>query len=314
MKPTIAILVPVYNNSSTVEATLDSTLALDSIEGAELVVSDDASTDDTVTICRRWTKEHRTRFRRVALLENKSNLGISGNHRATFDAATSEYGIYLGGDDIFYDSQLLVRVAEYLREYPGTRIAKMRVQSLYSKSGKVIDIYRYKRLFFLLAPRRQFACLAILGNFLYAGPGTVLRIRDVRDFDAFDAGCRSFEDLPLYYAFLAHEHRIRLIGARGLYWMRHDGSLSYKGFSTARGRFSQDQEHVRRRFVHANLSRFSGFERLLLHARYGPKPVRQLLLLAYWPWYALRLVPSFQRRLAALSVRKSASAQLPHGT
>lgn len=180
---------------------------LKSIEDAELVISDDASTDGTVSICKRWMRAHGTRFRRATLLENKTNLGISGNHKAAFGAATSDYGLYFGGDDHCYDSLFFVRVANYLKRHPETRIAKTRVKSLYADSGKVLDMYRYKRLFFRLAPRKQFACLAILGNFLYAGPGTVVRIRDVKDFDAFDANCRSFEDLPLFYAFLARDLR-----------------------------------------------------------------------------------------------------------
>ena len=307
MKPTISIVVPVYNNAATIEATLDSILMLESIEGAELVISDDASTDGTSSICKRWMRNHGTRFRHALLLENKTNLGVSGNHRAAFAAAACDYGLYLGGDDLFHDPCFLVRVVEYLQRHPETRIVKTRVEALYSESGKVVDIYRYKRLFFSLAPHKQFACLAILGNFLYAGPGTMVRIRDVREFEAFDVNCRSFEDLPLYYAFLAKDHRIRFVDAKGLYWMRHGGSLSYKGFSAMQGRFSEDQDYVRRRFVQPNLGKFSAFERLLLRSRRRPKLLRQVLLLAYWPWYVMRFLPSFQRRFRTFSRRKRGS-------
>ena len=302
--PSISIVVPAYNNSATIETTLNSILMLASIEDAELVVSDDASTDGTASICRRWTKDHGARFRRVTLLANKTNLGISGNHKAAFAAATSTYGIYCGGDDRFYDSLFLVRVRKYLRRHPETHIAKTRVQSLNSESGKIMDIYRYKRLFFTLPPRKQFACLAILGNFLYAGPGTVVLIRDVWDFDAFDANCRSFEDLPLFYAFLAKDHPIRFVDAKGLYWMRHGGSLSYQGFSAERGRFLQDLDYVEKRFLLPNIDRFSAFERLLLRTSSGHRLFHKILLLAYWEWYVMRLLPSFQRRFIAFSGKK----------
>jgi alpha-1,3-rhamnosyltransferase len=304
MKPTISVVVPIYNNAATIETTLDSVLMLESVEDVELVISDDASTDATVSICRRWMRDHGKRFRRALLLENKTNLGISGNHKAAFAAATSDYGLYLGGDDYFYDSRFLVHVRKYLQRYPETRIAKTRVESLNSENGKVVDIYRYKRLFFSLAPQRQLACLAVLGNFLYAGPGTVVKISEVGELDAFDANCRSFEDLPLLYAFLEKGHRIRFVDAKGLYWLRHKGSLSYKGFGAMQGQFSADLDYVRKRFVHPNITRFSAFERLLLRSRKGPKLIRQILLLTYWEWYVMRLLPSLQRRFHAMSRKK----------
>ena len=300
MTPTLSLVVPVYNNSATIEGTLDSILMLELLEAVELVVSDDASTDHTVALCRRWLQRHGTRFRRATVVENERNLGISGNHKAGFAAATGDYGLYFGGDDRFYDSRFLVRVVDYLRRHPDTRIAKTRVESLYPRSGTAVDIYRYKRLFFSLPARKQFACLAVMGNFLYAGPGTILRITDVREFEAFDPACRSFEDLPLYYSFLARGNRIQFVGARGLYWMRHEGSLSFKGFSAMSGRFSQDQEYVRKRFVQPNAGSFTALERLLLRLHDRNGRLRKILLLAYWPWYVMRLLPSFQRRFAAL--------------
>jgi len=182
--PTISILVPVYNNAATVLATLDSILNLESIGGAELIISDDASTDGTTDLCRLWIGEFGKSFRRAELIENRVNLGVSGNHKVAFDAARGMYGLYLGGDDLFYDSRFLVAVQGYLRKHPETRIAKARIEAFYSKSGIVVDIYRYKRPFFGLTPLKQFACLAVLGNFLYAGPGTVLRIADAKAFEA----------------------------------------------------------------------------------------------------------------------------------
>ena len=302
--PSISIIVPVYNNSATIEATLESILMLKSVENAELIISDDASTDGTVSICKRWMLAYGARFSRAALLENKTNLGISGNHKAAFAAATSDYGLYFGGDDRCYDPLFLVRVAKFLKRHPETRIAKTRVKSLYAGSGKVLDMYRFKRLFFSLAARKQFGCLAILGNFLYAGPGTVVRIRDVRDFNAFDANCRSFEDLPLFYSFLARDVPIRFAGAKGLYWLRHGGSLSYKGFSEMRGRFSQDLDYVEKQFLLPHVNKFSAFERLLLRTSSGHRLFHKLLLLAYWPWYVMRFLPSFQRRFLTLSRRR----------
>jgi glycosyltransferase involved in cell wall biosynthesis len=60
--PIVSVGVPVYNGEKYLAATLDTLLA-QSLEDLEVVISDNASTDRTAEICRRYVgKDQRVRY------------------------------------------------------------------------------------------------------------------------------------------------------------------------------------------------------------------------------------------------------------
>lgn len=95
----VSVCVITYNSSKTVVETLDSVLA-QTYPHIELLVSDDCSTDDTVSVCRSWLESHGNRFVRVDLLIREINGGVAANLNTVIRAAKGEWVKTIAGDDL----------------------------------------------------------------------------------------------------------------------------------------------------------------------------------------------------------------------
>ena len=87
--------MPVYNGEPYLEEALESILA-QSFDDFELVISDNASTDRTGEICRRYAaKDERIRYFTMA-----QNLGVIENFNSVFHLSTGRYFKWAAADDI----------------------------------------------------------------------------------------------------------------------------------------------------------------------------------------------------------------------
>lgn len=97
----ISICVITYNSSSTIIETLDS--ILNQTYGApliELIISDDASKDDTIHIISDWLNHNSVHFYSTTLNEQSINSGITKNCNAAWKLSTGEWIKTIAGDDI----------------------------------------------------------------------------------------------------------------------------------------------------------------------------------------------------------------------
>lgn len=295
----IALIIPTYNNMTTLRETLGSVLSLKDRGSVELILSDDASKDGTREFLVDWVRKNGDEFHRCTLLMNDDNVGISGNHARAFAMATSEYGFYIGGDDIVYNPDFIGVLTGAISGCPGLRIAKIDVEALYRPGNAIEPIYQHKRRFFSLPARRQFAALSLLGNFLYAGPGTVLHLPTLREVGGFDPRFKTYEDMPLFNHFLSAGYRMGFLDVRGIYWVRASSSLSLGGFSGKRERFELENL-LRRDYVRLHMDTFTRYERFLFRIRDWSKWQRYPFLAIYPSWIRFRFVPSLLKRLSRI--------------
>src|SRR2546426_7984873 len=94
--PLVSIGLPVYNAENFVAEAIQCVLS-QTYSDWELVISDNASTDRTVSICREFTD----RDGRIRLYQNKRNLGISLNFNHAFQRSRGRYFAWLAHDDFF---------------------------------------------------------------------------------------------------------------------------------------------------------------------------------------------------------------------
>jgi glycosyltransferase involved in cell wall biosynthesis len=95
--PKVSVCIPTYNGSRWIEETLRSALE-QTYEPLEVVVVDDASTDDTVARVRAFQDP------RVRVIINSVNLGLVGNWNRSIGEARGELVKFLFQDDILYPS------------------------------------------------------------------------------------------------------------------------------------------------------------------------------------------------------------------
>jgi len=110
--PLVTVGLAVYNGALYLKSALDSLLA-QSFTNFELVISDNASTDDTPLICR----EYVSRDSRVRYVCNATNLGAAQNFNRVFALARGEYFMWAAHDDA-YHSEYLTSCLAILENFP----------------------------------------------------------------------------------------------------------------------------------------------------------------------------------------------------
>jgi len=116
-RPKVSIGVPVYNGGRYLERALDSLLS-QTFADLEIVVSDNASTDDTRDIIRRAAD----RDPRVRYTFNEVNRGLVWNHRRVIALARGEYFMFAPHDDWFAEDYVQ-RCVELLDARPDATYA-----------------------------------------------------------------------------------------------------------------------------------------------------------------------------------------------
>jgi glycosyltransferase involved in cell wall biosynthesis len=121
--PRVSVAVPVYNGARLLPETLDSLLA-QTYRDFELIVCDNASTDDTERVCR----DYAARDARVRYERNATNIGVDRNFNLGFALARGEYFKWAPADDLNAPTllercvELLDRRPEAVLAYPKTRL------------------------------------------------------------------------------------------------------------------------------------------------------------------------------------------------
>jgi glycosyltransferase involved in cell wall biosynthesis len=115
--PRLSIGLPVYNGGRYLAKSLDALLG-QSYGDFELIISDNASTDDTSDICR----DYESRDARVRYQRQPRNIGSSPNHNFVVAVARGELFKWASYDDL-YASELLERCIGALDEHPDAVLA-----------------------------------------------------------------------------------------------------------------------------------------------------------------------------------------------
>lgn len=96
----VTVAIMSYNNSGFIGETIESVLAQTGVS-FEVIVFDDCSTDDTLSILERYVDDPRYSFH-----VNPRNLGMMGNYNRCVDSGGGAYVVVLGSDDVVYPGHL----------------------------------------------------------------------------------------------------------------------------------------------------------------------------------------------------------------
>lgn len=113
MKVTVIVLT--YNQADTIGRTLESILAQEAGFDYEILIGDDASTDDTRRICLDYARRHPGRVR---LMPEAPNKGVANNYFDCLEAARGEFIADCAGDDRWNDTAKMQRQVEFLEAHP----------------------------------------------------------------------------------------------------------------------------------------------------------------------------------------------------
>jgi GT2 family glycosyltransferase len=133
--PKVSVVLTTYNRARVLGPTIQTILA-QTLEDFELVISDDASQDDTARICLDYEKrDHRVRYRRGV-----KNVGMPGNLNAGIEASVGEYIANLHDGDL-YDPTLLAKWTAALDRFPGAAFV-FNAYRVVDIDGRTACVYR----------------------------------------------------------------------------------------------------------------------------------------------------------------------------
>jgi glycosyltransferase involved in cell wall biosynthesis len=97
----VSIGIPVYNGEKFIQEKLDS-LIKQTFNNFEIIISDNASTDNTSNICREYAKKDK----RIKYFYQKENIGSWSNFAFVLEKANKEYFLWSAADDIILSTYL----------------------------------------------------------------------------------------------------------------------------------------------------------------------------------------------------------------
>lgn len=120
----VSIGLPVYNGQAYLKYALEALLRQD-YSNIELIISDNASTDDTPAICHEYSMRHsRLRYER-----NATTTNVFLNFRKVFELSTGEYFMWASSDDLWANNYVSALV-ELLQAYSHAVLAFSPVQRI----------------------------------------------------------------------------------------------------------------------------------------------------------------------------------------
>jgi glycosyltransferase involved in cell wall biosynthesis len=156
MGPLVSVLMTAYNRERYISEAIDSVLA-SAYPHFELIIVDDGSKDNTVSIARKYAVQDK----RITVYVNERNLGDYPNRNRAASYANGEFIMYCDSDDTFLPSTLQDCVSEML-QHPEVSFG------MYWLHSKIAP--------FVLAPETAIHQHFFECPFLYIGPGgTIIR-------------------------------------------------------------------------------------------------------------------------------------------
>lgn len=162
--PRISIGLPVFNGENFLAETLKTLLA-QTYEDFEIIISDNASTDSTESICRNFAAQDE----RIRYYRSSQNLGAAPNFNRVFELANGEYFKWAAADDLVANT-FLAHAVQILDENPDVVLCYSRTvaidnrgNSLYAYPAKLDadDPFPSKRFYeFVCVPH---PCVSVFG-------------------------------------------------------------------------------------------------------------------------------------------------------
>ena len=143
IQPKISVVMTAYNRESFIAQAIDSVLSQQTDFAMELIIGDDGSSDQTVTIIRRYAERYPYQIR---LLLHPQHVGLMTNFMETYQLCRGEYVAFLDSDDYWSDPLKLRKQIDFLERHPDVVVCGHRTEILDQASGKIIGTHGPKAL------------------------------------------------------------------------------------------------------------------------------------------------------------------------
>ncbi len=242
MKPLISVIVLTYNSSEFVLETLESIKA-QTYDRIEVIITDDASTDTTLEICREWLNINNTRFVGTQLIKSINNTGIPANCNRGVNASSGEWIKIIGGDD-YLDCELFAKQMDCIKSNGDIKILWTNVALFYdTEEGRIFQEPDGVRELSInnenITCRQQFQIM-LRFNPVYTG-GLLINKEVFQSVGLFDESYPSFEDRPFLHRALLKQYKLYYLDIVGAFYRKHNASVQVRNNELLRNSHAIDR-------------------------------------------------------------------------
>ena len=233
--PLVTIIVSTYNSSRFILETLDSFVA-QTYPNIELIIGDDASSDDTLIKVRNWlsSNNNKNKFWDVKIIEVEVNTGVSANANRSLHKATGDWIKFIGADDVLLPNCIRDNM-EFVKNNKNVRV-------LFSKVNKYNETFDPEK-FIITAPgiinqnsivgpnqtaEKQHQML-LRNDSIHFTPSVFLHRETLLSVNGFDERFRLLEDYPLWLNLTKKGHKLYFMDKVTVNYRTHAHAINNTG-------------------------------------------------------------------------------------
>lgn len=224
--PLVSVVVVTYNSSNTIIETLDSIKA-QSYKNIELIISDDCSPDETISVVRKWLTDNSIGFVNTELVTSLNNTGVSGNLNRGIRRTNGEWIKSLAGDDLLAPTCIndFISFVESSSENIEMCVCDV---DLFSRAGVVPNhlTMAYKELFKCAYETQEKQWKRVCEELAFAGPAYFYSRHLYDIVEGFSEKYGNGEEWPFVYKVLKNGYRIYPINKKNVLYRVSLSSLS----------------------------------------------------------------------------------------
>jgi glycosyltransferase involved in cell wall biosynthesis len=297
MPPLVSVVVPLYNAEDLIESTLESIVSQD-YPNLEIIVVNDASTDDSAVIAARVLERSSRPYR---IIEHERNRGVSEARNAGMFAAKGDYIHFMDHDDLIdvnFISSLCAVAAEENSDMVccGYRARKVSTGEETPHPLKVVPGRAYSG--------EDLAMMSIFEEFLTVMWSSLFR-KDllIKKGLTFTGGCQHNEDTEFLVKSLLSSERISFVRQCLYVYRLHEKMTTRENYVTAEQISGQSEKQIQTWFRTARfIINHVESHAILEIAKYLLMPKMHLKMFNIYAWRGER--EKFDRALRSREIRR----------
>lgn len=223
----VSVRVVSYNAEKTIIETLES-IKNQTYSNIELIVSDDCSKDNTVSVVREWLKSNQKRFVRTELLTVEENTGICANMNRAWKVCTGEWIKGIAADDILLPN-CIEDFMIYVAEHPDSHFIAS-LQRVYNETFQECNYIKTTGYigsnFLNMSIDKQLRYVAYGAPMM--APSIITSRELIETIGGYDERY-SYEDHPLYITMLEHGFKINFLNKETVGYRVHTSTYNVSG-------------------------------------------------------------------------------------
>lgn len=224
--PTVSVIMPVYNGARYLASAIDSALA-QSWPALQLILVNDAATDDSDEIIRRYLPDPR-----ITYLINPANAGVATSRNVALQHATGDYIAFHDQDDLWLPCKLELQMA-VMQQHPEIGLLHTRYARIDS-AGELFPEYRALDQDAFCNPAAQIRVDDVFEEIFISNdiqPLTSLISKKVLDeVGWFNPGLPGVDDYELWLR-IARRYPVGHVQTITGFWRQHAAQQSKQGYT-----------------------------------------------------------------------------------